>query len=462
MARLAARRRRHLPRARVDAASGGSRKLWRYDHYVTEPRLGASIGRGRPSRPASDALLAAAARPTGSTSTGPALAYYRDGRDALGAHRDRELRYTSDTLVAILTFGSRRPWQLTPLRAGAGSAQPDPRRAAGRRRPAARGRRPVRARRPRPGRLAARRAAGPRPAHRPHLGAVALDLPHRPTRARPRLPRAPQLLPRASRGCAAGPGEQVVRGPGVDDRLRRDAAGGGPLAAAGLPFQLAGRVGVGVDADAAAGLHRQPQQPLRRIQPFGTGVDLDRDPELGAGREDDLGVELRLGPPALPTTMRPVQCPSTSTCGLAMARTIRGVISSAGIRSLECTDATTTSSSASSSGSWSSVPSSRMSTSMPVSSRNGASSAFTSATTSSCSTQPLGGQARWRPSAAASGRSAPCTRARARRRRGPSPRSVSRRRTSRCGCAGRPSARAQLWRRLRRPGCRPVASSRRR
>ena len=51
---------------------------------------------------------------------GPALALYRDGRDALGAHRDRELRYTENTLIGILTFGARRPWVLAPRDRGSG------------------------------------------------------------------------------------------------------------------------------------------------------------------------------------------------------------------------------------------------------------------------------------------------------------------------------------------------------
>ena len=80
-------------------------------------------------------------------------------------------------------------------------------------------------------------------------------------------------------------------------------------------------------------------------------------------------------------------------CGLATALTIRRVIASASILSLECTEATTTSRRPSSSSSWSSEPSSRMSTSMPVSSRNGASVSLTSATRSSWSPQPLGRQA---------------------------------------------------------------------
>ena len=95
-------------------------KLWRYDHYVTEGRLGASMGRAahpvikRASLELRDRYRV--------DFEGPALAYYRDGSDALGAHRDRELRYTSNTLIAILTFGTRRPWQLTPL-----ARQPGPR-----------------------------------------------------------------------------------------------------------------------------------------------------------------------------------------------------------------------------------------------------------------------------------------------------------------------------------------------
>jgi alkylated DNA repair dioxygenase AlkB len=89
-------------------------RLWRYDHFVTEPRLGASLGRA--THPVLRDAFLLLRRTYGVEFEGPDLAYYRDGRDALGAHRDRELRYTSNTLVAILTFGATRPWTLTPLR----------------------------------------------------------------------------------------------------------------------------------------------------------------------------------------------------------------------------------------------------------------------------------------------------------------------------------------------------------
>ena len=49
---------------------------------------------------------------------GPALNYYRDGRDSVAPHADRELRELDDTLVAILTLGARRPFLLRPRGGG--------------------------------------------------------------------------------------------------------------------------------------------------------------------------------------------------------------------------------------------------------------------------------------------------------------------------------------------------------
>jgi alkylated DNA repair dioxygenase AlkB len=44
-----------------------------------------------------------------------ALNLYRDGRDSVAFHRDRELRELDDTLVAILTLGARRPFRIRPF-----------------------------------------------------------------------------------------------------------------------------------------------------------------------------------------------------------------------------------------------------------------------------------------------------------------------------------------------------------
>jgi alkylated DNA repair dioxygenase AlkB len=46
------------------------------------------------------------------------LNYYRDGRDSVAFHRDRELRHLDDTLVAIVTLGARRPFLLRPRAGG--------------------------------------------------------------------------------------------------------------------------------------------------------------------------------------------------------------------------------------------------------------------------------------------------------------------------------------------------------
>jgi alkylated DNA repair dioxygenase AlkB len=40
--------------------------------------------------------------------------YYRDGRDSVAPHGDRELRDTDDSLVCILTLGATRPFRLRP------------------------------------------------------------------------------------------------------------------------------------------------------------------------------------------------------------------------------------------------------------------------------------------------------------------------------------------------------------
>ncbi len=103
-------------------------RLWRYDHYEVEQRLSAKVG--NTSHPVLRDAYALLRRTYRVDFEGPGIAYYRSGRDALGAHRDRELRYTSDTLIAILTLGSRRPWQLTPRSTPAGRSgrlRPEPR-----------------------------------------------------------------------------------------------------------------------------------------------------------------------------------------------------------------------------------------------------------------------------------------------------------------------------------------------
>lgn len=112
-----------LHRALLDTAPWRQARLWRFDHWSVEPRLTAGV------RPTAHPVLLAAHKALraayGVTFDGPAVGLYRDGRDALGAHRDRELRYTTDTVIAILSLGARRPWVLTPRGAGARTVPTD-------------------------------------------------------------------------------------------------------------------------------------------------------------------------------------------------------------------------------------------------------------------------------------------------------------------------------------------------
>jgi alkylated DNA repair dioxygenase AlkB len=89
-------------------------RLWRYERWVEEPRLGRWLGKGPFPNPALvDAQRALQARYR-VTFEGLGLAWYRDGRDSVAFHRDRDLRYCEDTVIAILTVGARRPWLLRP------------------------------------------------------------------------------------------------------------------------------------------------------------------------------------------------------------------------------------------------------------------------------------------------------------------------------------------------------------
>jgi alkylated DNA repair dioxygenase AlkB len=92
----------------------GRRRM--YDRMVDDPRLSWRAARDDPlPHPAlervRDALRARYDVPFG----GVGLNYYRDGRDSVAPHRDRELRDLDvDSLVAILTLGARRPFLLKP------------------------------------------------------------------------------------------------------------------------------------------------------------------------------------------------------------------------------------------------------------------------------------------------------------------------------------------------------------
>ena len=90
-------------------------RRYMYDRMVDDPRLSYRFERRAVPHPvlaqARDALQARYRVRLGAL----ALNYYRDGRDSVAFHRDRELRELDDTLIAIVTLGARRPFLLRPL-----------------------------------------------------------------------------------------------------------------------------------------------------------------------------------------------------------------------------------------------------------------------------------------------------------------------------------------------------------
>jgi alkylated DNA repair dioxygenase AlkB len=90
-----------------------------YDRVLDDPRLSRWFAVDEaPPHPvlveARRVLVERHRRPFG----GPGLNYYRDGRDSVAPHRDRELRELDDSLVAVLTLGARRPFHLRPRGGG--------------------------------------------------------------------------------------------------------------------------------------------------------------------------------------------------------------------------------------------------------------------------------------------------------------------------------------------------------
>ncbi len=104
-----------LYRALVDALPWQQGRLWRYEKWVHEPRLGAYWRIGDPApHPALTDIHRTLQNTYGVRFPGAGIAYYRDGRDGQAFHRDRDLRWLEDTVIAVLTLGERRPWLLRP------------------------------------------------------------------------------------------------------------------------------------------------------------------------------------------------------------------------------------------------------------------------------------------------------------------------------------------------------------
>lgn len=92
--------------------------VYRYDHDVEQRRLVSGWSRSR-GLPLPHPVLAEATRVLqhrySVSFDGFTMMQYRDGTDGQGFHRDTDMRWLDDTLIAVLTFGARRPWLLTPV-----------------------------------------------------------------------------------------------------------------------------------------------------------------------------------------------------------------------------------------------------------------------------------------------------------------------------------------------------------
>ncbi len=90
-------------------------RLFRYERYVDEPRLGATW---RPDSPPPHPALPEIHRRVrvecGRELLGPGIAWYQHGHHGQAFHRDRDMRWCEETLIAVLTLGATRPWLLRP------------------------------------------------------------------------------------------------------------------------------------------------------------------------------------------------------------------------------------------------------------------------------------------------------------------------------------------------------------
>lgn len=95
----------------------GRRRM--YERVLDDPRLARWYPMGAPlPHPALDQVRLALEDRYGVPFGGVGLNLYRDGRDSVAPHGDRELRELDDTLVAIVTLGAQRPFTLRPRAGG--------------------------------------------------------------------------------------------------------------------------------------------------------------------------------------------------------------------------------------------------------------------------------------------------------------------------------------------------------
>ena len=90
-------------------------QMLRYDQIVEERRLSSGWERGRPlPHPILADITRAIQRKYRVEFPSFGIIQYRDGSDGQGFHRNTDMRWLDDTIIAVLTLGAQRPWLLRP------------------------------------------------------------------------------------------------------------------------------------------------------------------------------------------------------------------------------------------------------------------------------------------------------------------------------------------------------------
>lgn len=90
-------------------------KVFRYERWIDEPRLYATQNADGRHPALQQAQMWLMRRYRISLPASVPLALYRNERDSVTFHRDRELRWLEDTVIGVLTLGAKRPWLMKPL-----------------------------------------------------------------------------------------------------------------------------------------------------------------------------------------------------------------------------------------------------------------------------------------------------------------------------------------------------------
>lgn len=85
-----------------------------YEREVVVPRLRASVPRDGPGHPLFEAMAAALGGRYGAQFDALTLALYRDGRDGVAWHRDRDHRDRLTSVVAVASLGGPRRFLVRP------------------------------------------------------------------------------------------------------------------------------------------------------------------------------------------------------------------------------------------------------------------------------------------------------------------------------------------------------------